>query len=37
MTDNTDFTPELTLTPTLDTAAAVQTAPELTLDPSSVL
>ncbi len=35
MTDNTDFTPELTLTPTLDTAAAVQTAPELTLDPSA--
>ena len=35
MTDNTDFTPELTLTPTLDTATAVQTAPELTLDPSA--
>ena len=35
MTDNTDFTPELTLTPTLDTAAAVQAAPELTLDPSA--
>ena len=35
MTDNTDFTPELTLTPTLDTAAAVQAAPELTLDPTA--
>ena len=35
MPDNTDFTPELTLTPNLDTAAAVQTAPELTLDPAA--
>ncbi len=35
MTDNADFTPELTLTPTLDTAGAVQTAPELTLDPTA--
>ncbi len=34
MTDNTDFTPELTLTPNTDTAAAVQAAPELTLDPA---
>ena len=32
MADNTDFTPELTLTPD---AAAVQTAPELTLDPTA--
>ena len=34
MTDNTDFTPELTLTP--DTAAAAQApqAPNLTLEPT---
>jgi len=30
-----NMTPELTLTPNLDTAAAVQTAPELTLDPAA--
>ena len=35
MSDNTDFTPELTLTPNTDTAAAVQAAPELTLDPTA--
>ncbi len=35
MPDNTDFTPELTLTPNTDTAAAVQAAPELTLDPAA--
>ena len=36
MSDNANFTPELTLTPDLDTAAAAQAAepPTLTLDPS---
>ncbi len=35
MPDNNEFAPELTLTPNVDAAAAVQTAPELTLDPSA--
>ncbi len=35
MSDELNMTPELTLTPTLDAAAAVQAAPELTLDPSA--
>ena len=35
MSDELNMTPELTLTPNLDTAAAVQTAPELTLDPAA--
>ncbi|MCI9263183.1 MAG: toxic anion resistance protein [Oscillospiraceae bacterium] len=35
MSDELNMTPELTLTPTLDTAAAVQAAPELTLDPTA--
>ncbi len=33
MTDNTDLTPELTLTPNTETAVASAPAPELTLDP----
>ena len=35
MTDNMEMTPELTLEPTLDTAAAVAEAPSLTLDPTA--
>ena len=34
MNDNMEMTPELTLEPTLETAAAVAEAPELTLDPT---
>lgn len=34
MSDELNMTPELTLTPNMDTAAAVQAAPELTLDPT---
>ena len=34
MNDNMEMTPELTLEPTLATAAAVAEAPELTLDPT---
>jgi len=35
MSDEKDMTPELTLTPNLDTATAVAAAPELILDPSA--
>ena len=34
MTDNTDFTPELTLTPDTDAAAQAPQAPNLTLEPT---
>ena len=35
MSDKPDMTPELTLTPNLDTASAAQAAPELTLEPQA--
>ena len=35
MSDNSDFTPELTLTPDLSAGTAAAQAPELTLTPGS--